>query len=66
MRVYVPIIAVIGHMEFDVEGEDRLPQAVQSIKDNKLEPTNLVLESYRPNYDAARATPEVERQYDGG
>lgn len=53
-------------MEFDVEGEDRLPQAVQSIKDNKLEPTNLVLESYRPNYDAARATPEVQRQYDGG
>lgn len=69
MKVYVPILIAQGTYEFDVpdtikDKPTTLSQAIDFIKENKTYPTSISINTVQPNFDAARLTPEIHRNYD--
>lgn len=65
MKVYVPVLRCNGTFVFTVPDGLTKDQAVQWIKDNKPSPETKV-EQLQPNFDAARLTEEIHRNYEKG
>ena len=66
MKIYVPILTVQGTITFDVPDGLTPNQALEYIKTNKPSPENTAIDTITPNFDAARLTPEIHRNYDKG
>lgn len=63
MKLYTPILSAQGTFEFDVPDGLNKDQAIQWVKDNTPVP-RVVFEEVKPNFDAARLTQEIHRNYE--
>jgi hypothetical protein len=64
MKIYVPVLVAHGTLTFEVPDGLNLNQALEYIKTNTLSPEKTEVEYLSPNFDAARTTPEIHRNYD--
>lgn len=64
MKVYIPILRAVGTVVYDIPDEEDLNKALQRIKSEEIQPTEVNIDSLQPNFDAARTTPEIHRKYD--
>jgi len=66
MKIYVPILLAQGTYTYEVPDGFNVNEALNHIKENNLGPVHCRIDTCKPNFDAARLTPEIHRNYDKG